>query len=102
MLFQQRDPSHGHAPVHGFAHVVNGQQGHLHGREGFKKIKNLQHTEFNRLTLSYVLIRTNFGQKFLPTFSVLHTLNVSMPRPLQILGQICLSADPTVPPHHKF
>ena len=25
----------GHAPVHGLAHVVNGEQGYLHGGEGF-------------------------------------------------------------------
>jgi hypothetical protein len=42
MLFQQRDAVHGHAAVHGFAHVVNGQQGHLHGREGFIQINNLR------------------------------------------------------------
>ena len=35
MLFQQRDAVHGHAPVHGFAHVVNGEQGNLHGRQNF-------------------------------------------------------------------
>jgi hypothetical protein len=35
MLFQQLHIGDGHAPVHGFAHVVNGEQGHLHGREGF-------------------------------------------------------------------
>jgi hypothetical protein len=28
MLFQQGDAGHGHAPVHGFAHVVDGEQGH--------------------------------------------------------------------------
>jgi len=50
MLFQQGDPVHGHAPVHGFAHVVDGEQGDIDGREGFNKINNLQHTAFNRLT----------------------------------------------------
>jgi hypothetical protein len=37
MFFQQGHAVHGHAPVHGFAHVVNGEQGHLHGREGFPR-----------------------------------------------------------------
>ena len=31
MLFQQRDAGHGHAPVYRFAHVINGEQGDLHG-----------------------------------------------------------------------
>ena len=30
VLFQQLHIGDGHAPVHGFAHVVNGEQGHLH------------------------------------------------------------------------
>jgi hypothetical protein len=42
MLFQQRDAVHGHAAVHGFAHVVNGEQGDLDGREGFNKINRLR------------------------------------------------------------
>ncbi len=33
MLFQQRDAVDGHAPVHGFAHVVDGQQSDLHSGE---------------------------------------------------------------------
>jgi hypothetical protein len=41
MLFQQGDAGHGHAAVHGFAHVVDGEQGNAHGREGFNKINNL-------------------------------------------------------------
>ncbi len=49
MLFQQRDAVHGHAPVHGFAHVVDGEQGHLHGGEGVIQINNLQHTAHHRL-----------------------------------------------------
>jgi hypothetical protein len=48
MLFQQLDTGHGHAPVHGFAHVIDGEQGDLHGGEGFNKINNLQHTAFDR------------------------------------------------------
>ena len=35
MLFQERNALHHHAPVHGFAHVVDGEQGHLHSGEGF-------------------------------------------------------------------
>lgn len=35
VLFQQLDIGDGHAPVHGFAHVVDGEQGDLHGGEGF-------------------------------------------------------------------
>ncbi len=34
MLFQQRDAVHGHATVHRFAHVINREQGDLHGGEG--------------------------------------------------------------------
>ena len=35
MLFPQGNSVHRHAAVHGFAHVVNGEQGNLHGNEGF-------------------------------------------------------------------
>ncbi len=35
MLLQHPHISHGHAPVDGFAHVVNGQQCDLHGGQGF-------------------------------------------------------------------
>jgi hypothetical protein len=35
MLFQQLHIGDGHAAVHGFAHVVNGQQGELDGGQGF-------------------------------------------------------------------
>ena len=35
MLFQQADVGHGHASVNRLAHVVNRQQGHLQGGEGF-------------------------------------------------------------------
>jgi hypothetical protein len=35
VLFQKLHIGDDHAPVHGFAHVVDGEQGHLHGREGF-------------------------------------------------------------------
>ncbi len=65
MLFQQRDAIHGHAPVHGFAHVVDGEQGDLHGGQGFNKINNLQHTVFNRLARSCVFGWTTFGQDLL-------------------------------------
>ena len=44
MLFQQGDARHGHAPVHGFAHVVNGQQGHLDSGQGVIQINNLAAT----------------------------------------------------------
>ena len=33
----QPHPLDGHAPVHGLAHVVDGEQGHLHGGEGLLK-----------------------------------------------------------------
>jgi len=35
VLFQQLHIGDDHAPVHGFAHVVDGEQRHLHGSEGF-------------------------------------------------------------------
>ena len=44
MLFQQRDAVHGHAPVDGFAHVVNGEQSDLHSGQGFIQINNLATT----------------------------------------------------------
>jgi len=49
MFLQQAHVGDGHAAVHGFAHVLDGEQGHLHGGQGFNKINNLAHTEFNRL-----------------------------------------------------
>ena len=35
MLFKQADVLHHHASIHGFAHVVDGEQGHLHSGERF-------------------------------------------------------------------
>ena len=35
MLFHHAHVVDGHAAVHGLAHVVDGEQGHLHGGEGF-------------------------------------------------------------------
>jgi predicted Zn-dependent protease len=35
MLLQHPHIGHGHAPVHGFAHVVDREQGDLHGGQGF-------------------------------------------------------------------
>ena len=49
MLFQQGHAVDGHAPVHGFAHVVDGEQGDLHRRQGVIQINNLQHTALHRL-----------------------------------------------------
>jgi hypothetical protein len=44
MLFQQLHVGDDHAAVYGFAQVVDGEQGHLHGGEGFNKINNLAAT----------------------------------------------------------
>ena len=49
MLFQQPHVGDGHAPVDRFDHVVDGEQGDLHGGQGFKQINNLQHTAFHHL-----------------------------------------------------
>ena len=35
LLFHQPHPADGHAAVYGFAHVVNGEQRHAAGGEGF-------------------------------------------------------------------
>ena len=35
MLLQQMNIGHRHATVHSFAHVINREQGYLHGGEGF-------------------------------------------------------------------
>ena len=37
MLFQQLHVSDGHAPVYGFAHVVDGEQGDLYGGQGYPR-----------------------------------------------------------------
>ncbi len=46
MLFKQVHIGHRHATVHGFAHVINREEGYLHGGEGFH-LKRLfeQHPE---------------------------------------------------------
>ena len=41
MLLQQFAVIDGHAAVDGFAHVVDGEQGDLHGGQGFIQINNL-------------------------------------------------------------
>ena len=43
MLLQQAHIGDGHAPVHGFTHVVDGQQGDLHSGEGFHLHTGLPH-----------------------------------------------------------
>ncbi len=43
MLFQQGHAVDGHAPVDGFAHVVDGEQRHLHGGQGFHLHTGLTH-----------------------------------------------------------
>jgi len=37
MLFQQLHVGDRHAAVHGFAHIVDGEQGDLHGGQGFPR-----------------------------------------------------------------
>ena len=44
VLFQQLHVRDDHAAVDRFAHVVDGEQGDLHGREGFIQINNLAAT----------------------------------------------------------
>ena len=97
MLLQQLHTCDGHASVHRFAHVVDGEQGNWNSGKGVIQINNLQHTKFKRLARSCVFGWTKFGQDFLPTFSVRHTMNLSRPRSMPILGQFFLDADPTVP-----
>ena len=46
MLFQQLHVGDRHAPVYGFANVLDGDMSDLHGSQGFN---NLQHTTFQRL-----------------------------------------------------
>jgi hypothetical protein len=63
MLFQQRDAIDGHAPVHGFAHIVDGEQGNLHGGEGVIQINNCRH-RLNALPLFLldILVLYKFGR----------------------------------------
>ncbi len=44
VLFQKPHIGDGHAAVHGFAHVMNREQGDLDGGEGFIQINNLAAT----------------------------------------------------------
>ena len=48
MLLQQPDIGHGHAAVHGFAHVVDGEEANLNGGEEVKQINNLALCELQR------------------------------------------------------
>ena len=48
MLLQQPDIGHGHAAVHGFAHVVDGEEADLNGGEEVKQINNLALCELQR------------------------------------------------------
>jgi len=45
MLFAQGNAVHRHAPVYGFAHVVNGEQADLYGSEGFNN-QQIRHLRF--------------------------------------------------------
>ena len=42
LLFQQLHIGDGHTAVGGFAHVINGEQGHLYGGEGFQQNQQLR------------------------------------------------------------
>ena len=46
LLLQQLHIGDGHAAVRRFAHVVDGEQGDLHGGQGFNKINNLANSGF--------------------------------------------------------
>ena len=70
VLFEQLHIGDGHAPVDGFAHVVNGEQGDIHGGDFINKINNLAHINQFRLSLSCVVCWTKFGHYSLPNVSV--------------------------------
>ena len=50
VLFQELHITNDHAAVDRLAHVVDGEQGHLHGSQGFNKINNLAATGWEALT----------------------------------------------------
>ncbi len=51
MLFLQVHIGHRHASVYGLAHVVDGEQSHLHGGEGFHFHARLAHCFYCRRAL---------------------------------------------------
>ena len=53
-FFQQAHVGDGHAAVHGFAHVINREQGDLHGGEGFHLDAGLTHRFYSRCALHAV------------------------------------------------
>ena len=57
MLFKQGHTVDGHAPVHGFAHVIDGEQRHLHGGQSFHLHTGLAHG----LGGSFVFDLSNFS-----------------------------------------
>jgi hypothetical protein len=55
MLLQHPHVSYGHAAVHGFAHVVNGEQGDLHSCQGFHLYTGLSYGFYRGLGLFLAL-----------------------------------------------
>ena len=86
MLFQQLHIGDGHAPVHGFAHVVDGLQGHLHGGEGFQQNQQLRTLQACSLDpFSDWLVGQNWDKTSCPELVYVTNLNSSKLHPIRIL-----------------
>ena len=83
MFFKQPHITDGHTPVYGFAHIVDGQQGHL------KNYTNQQlstHQAFSLDPFSDGLVGQNWDKLSCPVSVYVTNLNSSKPRTMRVLG----------------
>jgi hypothetical protein len=76
MLLHQLHAVDGHASVHRFAHVINGEQGHLHSGQVLSEINNLHPQAFSLFPIFCWIGGTKMGQKLsCYKFTLLRGLN---------------------------
>ena len=86
LLFQQLHIGNGHAAVGSFAHVINGQQCHLYGGEGFQQNQQLRTLQACSLDpFSDWLVGQNWDKTSCPELVYVTNLNSSKLHPIRIL-----------------
>jgi hypothetical protein len=86
LLFQQLHVGDGHAPIRCVAHVVNGKQRHLNGREGFLQNQQLRTLQACSLDpFSDGLVGQNWDKTSCPELVYVTNLNSSKLHPIRIL-----------------
>ena len=86
MLFEQLVVVDGHAAVHGLAHVIDGQQGHLQGGQCFQQNQQLRTLQAcSPDPFSDWLVGQNWDKTSCPRLVGVTNLNCSKLHPIRIL-----------------